>query len=161
MFVLKAFKVTRPCTDILWPHLLRCGVAPPVYIPGIEPFFLVSQLLLFNSITIKKMITQEIHFHNTSAQYFLGNVIHISFSQTTYLFHCIVFLVAANDFVAKGLSYGKSVGHNFCEGKTADIDERHDFSSCVLLVSVMPSSFPIGLSIYHDRIPLLLRNVYI
>ena len=158
MFVLKAFKVTRPCTDILWPHLLRCGVAPPVYIPGIEPFFLVSQLLLFNSITIKKIMTQEFHFHNTSAQYFLGNVIHISFSQTTYLFHCIVFLAAANDFVAKGLSYGKSVdGHIFCEGKTADIDERHDFSSCVLMVSVMPSLFPIGLSWSYT----LLRNVYI
>jgi hypothetical protein len=59
----------------------------------------------------------------------------------------IVFLAAENDFVAKGLSYGKSVdGHIFCEGKTADIDERHDFSSCVLMVSVMPSLFPIGLS---------------
>jgi hypothetical protein len=37
-------------------------------------------------------------------------------------------MAAANYFVGSigGLSYGKSVGHIFCEGKTTDIDE-HSF----------------------------------
>ena len=65
-----------------------------------------------------------------------------------------------NYFVAIGLSYGKSnqLVTFFGEGKTADVDERHDFSSCILLYRLY--AVIISNRIIIDRIPLLLRNIY-